>query len=359
MLWGPDVGVVTRQAIGLLVLSLAFTVLIIRLSRTRRLSYRYTLGWLLFGLLIGLSVVPLLFLEPVADFVGVPPLNIGLLALGVVVLGIAIELSLAVSHIASRQRTLGMHQALGGAGHDEGDQAGRPEVLVVIPALNEEESIGSVIRGCRAAGFDCLVINDGSTDATEIVARQEGATVLSAPFNLGIGVALRAGFIWAVRHGYRTAVQCDADGQQSPHEITRLVEHRREHEAHLVIGSRFAQANDYPVGRLRRGVMRWLARRATAATGTEITDASSGFRCIHGELLDEFARIYPADYMDSYEALVAAGRAGYTVVETFTPMRERTTGTASNSPVRAAFHTVKVLTAGLIGTRLDFKRFDQ
>lgn len=350
--------VVTRQAIGLLLLSAGFVVLIVRLSRTRRLSYRYTLGWLLFGALIGLSIVPLLFLESVSEFIGVPPLNIGLLALGLVVLGIAVELSLAMSHIAGRQRTLGMYQALETGRSRHGTSTAESRVLIVIPALNEEESVGTVIRECRAAGYECLVINDGSTDRTEFVALSEGATVLSAPFNLGIGVALRAGFIWAVQNGYQSAVQCDADGQHSPDAIARLLVEQRASGAHLVIGSRFAEENDYPVGRLRRFVMKRLAHRASAVTGTRITDASSGFRCIHGRLLEEFARVYPADYMDSYEALIAAGRAGYQVVETFTPMRERRTGTASNSPIRAAFHTVKVLTAGLVGTRLEFRKAD-
>lgn len=348
--------VVTRQAIGLLLLSAGFIFLILRLSRTRRLSYRYTLGWLLFGVLIGLSIVPLIILEPVAEFIGVPPLNIGLLALGIVVLAIAIELSLSVSHISDRQRTLGMHQALDSASLPNTAQLESSDVLVVIPALNEERSIGTVLRECREAGYQCLVVNDGSTDDTESVARTEGAAVISAPFNLGIGVALRAGFIWAARNGFRTAVQCDADGQHSPAMIARLVQAQQTSDAHLVIGSRFAEQNDYPVGRLRRLVMKGLAKRASTATGTQITDASSGFRCIHGSLLAEFARIYPSDYMDSYEALVAAGRAGYRVVETFTPMRERTTGTASNSPIRAAFHTLKVLTTGLVGTRLEFNR---
>lgn len=350
--------IVTRQAIGLLIVSVSFIALILRLSRTRRLSYRYTLGWLTFGLLIGLSIVPLLLLESVAEFIGVPPLNIGLLALAVVVLGIAIELSLSMSHIASRQRILAMYEALGPDRADDVPTKAPSDVLVIIPALNEEASVGAVVRGCRDAGFDCLVVDDGSTDWTAEISRTEGASVISAPFNLGIGVALRAGFIWGVRHGYRTVVQCDADGQHSPAAISRLIDVQCETEAHLVIGSRFAEANDYPVGRVRRVVMRGLARRATSATSTPITDASSGFRCIHGELLNEFARIYPADYMDSYEALVAAGRAGYRVTETFTPMQERTTGTASNGPLRSAFHTVKVLTTGLVGTRLEFRRVE-
>ena len=349
--------VVARQAVGLLVLSAGFIALILQLSRSRRLSYRYTLGWLFFGLLVGLSVVPLLALESLSEFLGVPPLNVGLLVLGVVVLGVAVELSLSTSHLSRRQRELGMHQALASAVGSSDSARGQAEVLVVIPALNEEATVGSVILDCIGEGFDCLVINDGSSDRTADIALNHGAVVLTAPFNLGIGVALRAGFIWAVRNGYQTVVQCDADGQHSPASIARLVQKQRDSNAHLVIGSRFAEDNNYRVGLLRSLMMRWLARRASEATGSPMTDASSGFRCIHGDLLEEFAREYPADYMDSYEALVAAGSAGYRVSEVFTEMRERTSGSPSNGPLKAAFHTAKVLTAGIAGTRVRYRRY--
>jgi len=352
--------VVARQFVGLLGLSVIFIVIIVRLSRKRHLSYRYVIGWLLFGVTIGLSAFSLSILGPVAEFVGIPRLNIGILALGVVVLFVSIELSLGISRISDRQRTLGMLEALNGASHPGPDKASSSlrdtSVLVVIPALNEVESVGAVVKGCRSAGFDCVVIDDGSTDGTGEVALAAGAFVLTAPFNLGIGVALRAGFIFAVQRGYQRVVQCDADGQHSPETIQRLLDIQSNEDVDLVVGSRFLESNEYPVGRIRWMMMRFLARRATASTGTLITDATSGFRCISGELLVECARQYPTDYMDSYEVLMAAGAAGYRVVEVYTPMNERLTGVASNNPLSAAFHTLKVLTSGLIGTKLTLRK---
>jgi len=346
--------IVTRQSFLLLLVSVLFVGYILRLSRGRRLSYRYTVGWLFLGALIAVSVIPLQVLEPTSKVLGLPPLNIGLFALGVVILLIAVQLSVSASHLANRQRFLGMHQAL-----NFPQTVDQPEsdVLVVIPALNEAASVGSVVRDCREQGYACLVINDGSSDDTGHVAARAGATVLTAPFNLGIGVALRAGFIWAVQNEYEIVVQCDADGQHSPEEIAQLLEAQVAHRAHLVVGSRFADINDYPVGRLRWFVMRLLARRASKVTGTQVSDASSGFRCISYELLKEFAREYPMDYMDSYEALIASGRSNYRVVETFTPMKERSSGVASNGALKAALHTLKVLSAGLVGTRVSYKTF--
>lgn len=351
-----DTGISTlaRQVILLITFGLSFCFTIVYLSRKRQLSYRYTLGWLLFGLLIIGSALPLLFLNTVSNFIGIPQLNVGLIVLGLVSVVISVEISLTLSKVANRQREIGLHLAL----------ASNPRVLtrssstlVIIPALNEEESIGTVLTDCRSAGYDCLVIDDGSTDRTAEVAIQSGAHVLTAPFNLGIGVALRVGFVWATQHGYSRVIQCDADGQHSPSAIATLIVAQEKNKAHLVIGSRFAGDNDYEVSGLRRQVMKILARRASKACGHSISDASSGFRCISNELLIEFATHYPSDYMDSYEALIVAGRSGYLVEEIFTPMNQRVAGTASNKPLRAAFHTIKVLSTGHLGTPLHIKHF--
>jgi glycosyltransferase involved in cell wall biosynthesis len=87
--------------------------------------------------------------------------------------------------------------------------------LVVIPAYNEEEALPQTLAELRShhPSLDVVVVSDGSVDRTAEVAREGGASVLELPFNLGIGGALRTGFLYAVRHGYDAAVQFDADGQ--------------------------------------------------------------------------------------------------------------------------------------------------
>src|SRR5688572_11814521 len=111
-------------------------------------------------------------------------------------------------------------------------------ILVVIPAYREAATVGAVVAAVRAAGFDCVVVDDGSPDRTTEVARAAGATVLRLAVNLGVGAALRCGFRYADSHGYAAVVQCDADGQHPPEAIVGLIEAAREHDAHLVIGSR-------------------------------------------------------------------------------------------------------------------------
>lgn len=217
--------------------------------------------------------------------------------------------------------------------------------LIVVPALNEQATVGTVVEALRGHGHDVLVVDDGSTDDTARVARAAGARVLRLPINLGVGGALRLAFREAVRLGYLAVVQCDADGQHDPAQVAALLAAMHGSDLDLVVGSRFAGGvSDYRVAAHRRLAMRVLARLATSGAGTEITDPSSGFRAIGPRLLPVFARDYPADYLgDTVEALVDAGRAGFRVGEIPVTMNERRGGKASASGVAAAWYTLRVL----------------
>jgi glycosyltransferase involved in cell wall biosynthesis len=220
-------------------------------------------------------------------------------------------------------------------------------VLVVVPALNEEGSVGTVVDACRTLGLDVCVVDDGSTDRTAQVAEASGAMVLRLPINLGVGGALRCGFRYAVQHGYDVAVQVDADGQHDPAAVPTLLERLRETGADMVVGSRFAAAPDrYLVGRGRRLAMRVLARRASWSVGRPITDATSGLRAIRRPLLDEFARHYPVEYLgDTVEAMVIAGRQRARIEECSITMSQRAAGEASAGVFASIWYVLRVLIA--------------
>ncbi len=218
-------------------------------------------------------------------------------------------------------------------------------IAVVIPAWNEEASLPAVL-GDLAANVPehaVVVVDDGSSDSTASVAVENGVTCLCLPFNLGIGGALRVGFRWAVRNGFDTVVQFDGDGQHDATQIGRLVA-ELDNGADMVIGSRFSEASgSYEVGRARRAAMallRWSTRRLT---GQSFTDTSSGFRAIRRPLLDEFARTYPVDYMDSVETLITSARSGYDVREVPVEMQQRTGGVPSTRNVRLVYHYARLL----------------
>lgn len=229
------------------------------------------------------------------------------------------------------------------------DQAGamsRPTTLIIMPAYNEEDSLPSVVAELKSHAdyFDVLVVDDGSSDDTSRVARELGLRVAQLPFNLGVGGALRTGFLYASRHGYEQAVQFDADGQHVASEIQKLLD-ALDRGSDLVIGSRFAaDEGDYRVGAVRGGAMRLLRIAVAIMTGRRFTDTSSGFRAFSRPLLEFFARSYPAEYLgDTVESLMLALVAGYRVEEVPVAMRERAGGSPSQNTIRLLYHYIRLL----------------
>lgn len=215
--------------------------------------------------------------------------------------------------------------------------------VALIPAWNEEESIGDVLSSLqkRHPDFDILVIDDGSTDRTADIAEDQGAYVASLPFNLGIGAALRTGFQFAAHHDYDRAFQFDADGQHDSIEVSKLME-RLDGGADLVIGSRFLDNQGYEVGSTRGLAMQFLRWMIQLLVGTRFTDTSSGFRGFSRPMIKHFATEYPREYMDSVEALVNASYHGFHVVEVPVTMHERAGGTPSNRSIKLLYHYVRL-----------------
>ena len=98
------------------------------------------------------------------------------------------------------------------------------KALVIIPAFNEQESIVDVVRSVMVAGYDYVVVNDGSTDATRSLCIEHGFNILDLPQNLGIGGAVQTGHKYALRNGYDVDVQFDGDGQHDANCISSLIE---------------------------------------------------------------------------------------------------------------------------------------
>lgn len=223
------------------------------------------------------------------------------------------------------------------------------DLLVIIPAFNEAATISQVVDGALSLSFDVLVVDDGSYDSTFELAAKAGAMVLRLPFNIGVGGALRAGFRYAVDHGYASIVQIDADGQHPLRQIDDLVHAAEQHDAHLVIGSRYLSDDSTLTPTLpRRFVMRCLGLVASRSAGRKLTDSTSGFRIIREPLLGEFAREFPTYYLgDTFEATVAAARAGYRVIEIPAALSPRIHGNSTARPLRAIFLIIKVLSVAV------------
>ena len=226
--------------------------------------------------------------------------------------------------------------------------------LVAIPAWNERASIQTVIEKVQhhRPGADVLVVNDGSTDDTAILAEQAGATVISLPFNVGVGGAMRTAFLYAKRQGYRAVVQVDADGQHDPADLDRVLDGLE--AADVVVGTRFHPDSMYFVGGPRRWAMVLLSKALSRMNRGKISDPTSGFRSAGPRAINLFAIEYPADYLgDTVGSLAIAIRNGLTVHETPVTMYFRQSGRPSKNAIWSALYlgraTLAIVATGLKG----------
>ena len=217
--------------------------------------------------------------------------------------------------------------------------------LVAIPALNEAEVIGDVLKSLAAfhALEDIVVIDDGSRDATAQIARDAGARVVSHAINLGVGAAMGTAFKYAVQNGYDAVIQFDGDGQHRPEHLAELIAAAAHSD--IVIGSRFVKKGDsFKSSAARRGMQRFIAVVASAYARTKLTDATSGFRIAGPRALAVFSEHYPVEWLgDTVESIVLATRQGLSVSEIPVAMNVRAGGVPSQSVFRATLYTGRIL----------------
>lgn len=215
--------------------------------------------------------------------------------------------------------------------------------LIAIPAWNEAETIAEVLRQLKEFHpiKDVVVINDGSTDQTEAIARSEGVRVITHPINLGVGGALGTAFKYASTNNYERVIQLDADGQHRPEFLADLLEASANFD--VVIGSRFARGGKFQTTGLRRAAMRIIGWSVSTYTKTKLTDVTSGFRVSGPRAVALFSAHYPVEYLgDTVESVILAAREGLTVSEIPVVMNERAGGLPSQTVFKAGLYTARI-----------------
>lgn len=216
--------------------------------------------------------------------------------------------------------------------------------LILIPAWNEEANLPGVLKSVarEAEGFDVLVVDDGSDDATSRIAVENGAQAIRHPFNLGYGASLQTGYKYALRHGVELVVQMDADGQHRAEDVTRLCGPVLEDRLDLVIGSRFLEPTAYEFGAIR-GTGRSLFGGIARYFGLRITDPTSGFQALNRRVLRLYSgESFPSDFPD-VDVLLAAHRAGIRIGEVSVEMREAPRTSTLHSGLRPIYYVYKML----------------
>ncbi len=182
-------------------------------------------------------------------------------------------------------------------------------LLVIIPAYNEEASVGYVVQSVREVLPDVVVavVDDGSWDGTARVAAVAGAEVLELPHHLGLGGAVQMGYRFAFEQGYERVVRLDGDGQHNAADIPALLAAMSQGDYDMVTGSRFLGRSHYPVQALRRLgglIFSWIL---WPILSQRITDPTSGFVAVNRRALEVFERSFPLEYPE-IETLVVLKR---------------------------------------------------
>jgi len=200
------------------------------------------------------------------------------------------------------------------------------KISVILPAKNEAEGLRSVLPALRACLPDAevIVVDDGSTDDTAAVAAAHGARVLSSPYPMGNGAAIKSG---ARAAGGDILVFMDADGQHDPAWIPKLLE-KLEEGYDMVVGAR-DWAGQAGVSRgMANAFYNWLATRMT---GYPVKDLTSGFRAVRAERFREFLHLLPNGFSYPTTSTMAFFRSAYPVAYVPIPVARRV---GTNSHIR-------------------------
>lgn len=213
------------------------------------------------------------------------------------------------------------------------------KTLVIVPAYNEELSLATTVDSLKRTvpDVDYIVVNDGSTDGTVDVCRQNNYPFLDLQTNLGLAGAFQAGMKYAYRHHYDCAIQFDADGQHLPQYIPELQSAVQSFD--IVIGSRFLTE--------RKGFsMRMIGSRIIEAaikltTGKTIHDPTSGMRAFNARMIKLLAtQENMGPEPDTVSYLIRSAHA--TVAEVPATMAERTAGESYLNVWTSAMYMLRI-----------------
>ncbi len=181
------------------------------------------------------------------------------------------------------------------------------ELSIIIPAYNEARTVGDLVANIKALYPDSevIVVNDGSRDNTEKVARDAGAIVYSHPYNIGNGAAIKSGI--RIASG-RVLVLMDADGQHDPKDIARFLDHFPEYD--MVVGAR-GRGDQTSWG---RALANWAYNRlASYVANFAVQDLTSGFRAVKSHIARDFLCFFPNSYSYPTTLTLCVLRSGRTL----------------------------------------------
>ncbi len=230
------------------------------------------------------------------------------------------------------------------------------KALVIVPAFNEQDNIVNTIRDLQrnCPEMDVLVVNDCSEDHTKTILQENSINYLDLSSNLGIGGAVQAGYLYALKNKYDIAVQFDGDGQHEARYLRDLTDRIINHHADIAIGSRFIQKEGFQSSGPRRAGIGILSHLIHSLSGVRVLDVTSGMRAVNRRFIEEYAAHYAQDYPEP-EAILYAGLRGADIQEVPVRMKERENGKSSIRTLKSVYYMIKVSMALIVG-RVSVRR---
>ena len=216
----------------------------------------------------------------------------------------------------------------------------KTDILLIIPAYNEEGNISRVVENLidNYSDLDYVVVNDGSRDNTAKICYDNSYNILDLPINLGLAGAFQAGMKYAYKNGYKYAIQFDGDGQHRA-EYAYALKNKLEEGYDIVIASRFLEnKKSFKLRMLGSSI---ISIAIFLTTGTKITDPTSGMRIYSRKSIEEFA--LNLNYTPEPDTISYLLKQGMKLAEIPAIMDERVSGTSYLSPLKAAMYMLRML----------------
>ena len=243
------------------------------------------------------------------------------------------------------------------------------EVLIIIPAYNEEKNIESFLEKLEVAHIvdwaDLLIINDGSADRTAELVEKRGYSVLSQIYNMGYGSALQTGYKYADIHGYSFFIQMDADGKHDFCNVETLYQKMQEKDADgrtpdIVIGSRFMTGSaEYKIGKIKEFAIHLFSFIIHFSTGKKISDPTSGLQGLNQRVIQFYSKFNNFDdkYPDA-NMILQMLLLGYKVEEIPAVMHYRQQGVSMHSGLKPILYMIRMCIS-LLAARLRVHHIKQ
>lgn len=228
------------------------------------------------------------------------------------------------------------------------------DLLIIMPAYNEEKNIGSVLEQLIAPDIaeyaDVLVMNDSSKDNTAEVVRSYGVPVVTHVYNLGYGSGLQVGYKYAVKKGYKYVLQMDADGQHDVSNIPVIYKTLTTADENgvypdIVLGSRFMKNSvKYPTSMVKKFAYKLFGGLIKLGAKQKVSDPTTGLQGLSREAFSYYAEYNHFDdkYPDA-NMLMQMMLLGYKVKEIPALMHVRTEGKSMHSGLKPIVYMFRMM----------------